>query len=34
VTKSGALDQPNGIDKSVLAVAEPRRYRNREPPSG
>ena len=24
------LDQPNGIDKSVLVIATPRRYRNRE----
>ena len=27
---NGDLDQPNGIDKSVLVVATPRRYRNRE----
>jgi hypothetical protein len=26
----GSEDQPKGIDKSVLAVAAPRRYRNRE----
>jgi hypothetical protein len=24
------LDQPNGVDKSVLVIAAPRRYRNRE----
>jgi hypothetical protein len=29
-TECTVPDQPNGIDKSVLAVAEPRRYRNRE----
>ncbi len=29
-TERTVPDQPNGIDKSVLAVAEPRRYRNRE----
>jgi hypothetical protein len=28
--ESGYPDQPNGIDKSVLAIATPRRYRNRE----
>jgi ERF superfamily len=28
--EGGDLDQPKGIDKSVLAVATPRRYRNRE----
>jgi ERF superfamily len=27
---NGDPDQPNGIDKSVLAIATPRRYRNRE----
>ena len=27
---NGDPDQPNGIDKSVLIVATPRRYRNRE----
>jgi hypothetical protein len=27
---SGAVEWPSGIDKSVLAVATPRRYRNRE----
>jgi hypothetical protein len=27
---TGDLDQPNGIDKSVLVIATPRRYRNRE----
>src|SRR5262245_16724954 len=29
-TASADLDRPEGIDKSVLAVAAPRRYRNRE----
>jgi hypothetical protein len=29
-SRSGSDDQPRGIDKSVLAVAAPRRYRNRE----
>jgi hypothetical protein len=29
-SRSGSDDQPRGIDKSVLAVATPRRYRNRE----
>jgi hypothetical protein len=29
-SESGALDRPNVIDKSPLAVATPRRYRNRE----
>jgi hypothetical protein len=28
--KLAADDQPGGIDKSVLAIAEPRRYRNKE----
>ena len=28
--ESGELDQPDGIDKSVLVIATPRRYRNRE----
>jgi hypothetical protein len=27
---NGDLDQPDGIDKSVLIIAAPRRYRNRE----
>jgi hypothetical protein len=27
---NGDLDQPDGIDKSVLGLATPRRYRNRE----
>jgi hypothetical protein len=27
---SGDLDQPNGINKSMLVLATPRRYRNRE----
>ena len=27
---NGDRDQPDGIDKSVLAIATPRRYRNRE----
>jgi hypothetical protein len=27
---NGGLDQPDGIDKSVLGLATPRRYRNRE----
>ena len=27
---NGDLDQPNGIDKSLLVIATPRRYRNRE----
>jgi hypothetical protein len=27
---NGDLDQPNGIDKSVLVIATPRRYRNRQ----
>jgi hypothetical protein len=27
---NGDLDQPNGIDKSVLVIATPRRYRNPE----
>jgi hypothetical protein len=27
---NGNLDQPSGIDKSVLVIATPRRYRNRE----
>ena len=27
---NGDLDQPDGIDKSVLVIATPRRYRNRE----
>jgi hypothetical protein len=28
--ENGDLDQPNSIDKSVLVLATPRRYRNRE----
>ena len=28
--ESGELDQPAGIDKSVLVIAAPRRYRNRD----
>jgi hypothetical protein len=28
--ENGDLDQPDGIDKSVLVIATPRRYRNRE----
>jgi ERF superfamily len=28
--ENSGLDQPNGIDKSVLGLATPRRYRNRE----
>jgi hypothetical protein len=28
--ESTASDRPNGIDKSILAIAAPRRYRNRE----
>jgi hypothetical protein len=27
---NGDLDQPDGIDKSLLVIATPRRYRNRE----
>ena len=30
VKKNDDLDQPGGIDKSVLVIATPRRYRNRE----
>src|SRR5207245_8443776 len=29
-TGNNDLDQPNGIDKSTLVIATPRRYRNRE----
>jgi hypothetical protein len=28
--RNGKLDEPSGVDKSVLVIAAPRRYRNRE----